>query len=116
MFGLVAGAAACAAGASDPQRPIALWCWAAIPAAAIAFSFCNHVLLPLAAHASLGKAICGLRVASVVDSRRPRLLQFAGRWLFGFYWTLVWVPIHVVSDSDVEQQDAVGLRVVRRAD
>ncbi|NED93113.1 RDD family protein, partial [Streptomyces sp. SID11233] len=36
------------------------------------------------------------------------------RWLFGFYWMIVFVPIHLAADSSVEQQDAVGLRTVRR--
>lgn len=97
---------------SDPQAPIVPW-WASLLTAALAFSFCNHVLLTCAARASIGKALSGLRVARVADGGRPGPLRLVGRWLFGFYWTLVFVPVHLASDSDVEQQDALGLRVVR---
>ncbi|MEV7525058.1 RDD family protein [Streptomyces sp. NPDC091371] len=107
LFGLGGGAGALAAGTAS-------WWWAAILAAALAFSFCNHVVLTSAARASVGKAVCGLRVVRAVDGGRPRFMQLVGRWLFGFSWMVVFVPIHVFADSGVEQQDAVGLRVVRR--
>nr|WP_245239003.1 hypothetical protein [Streptomyces sp. MZ04] len=58
--------------------------------------------------------LTGLRVVRASDGDRPRFLRLAGRWLFGFYWMVVFVPLHVVTDSGVEQRDAVGLRIVRR--
>ncbi|MDT9690567.1 RDD family protein [Streptomyces sp. P9(2023)] len=114
LFGLGGGVLAFASGSSDPQAPIASWWWVAILTVALAFSFCNHVGLTFATRTSIGKAVCGLRVVRAVDSGRPRLLQLVGRWLFGFYWMVLFVPLHVLTDSDVEQQDAVGLRVMRR--
>ncbi|WP_306337176.1 RDD family protein [Streptomyces sp. KL118A] len=88
--------------------------WAAGLGAALGFSLLNHTLLTRLTGASVGKLLTGLRVVRTSDAGRPRLLPLTGRWLFGFYWTVVFVPLHVVTDSDVEQQDAVGLRVVRR--
>ncbi|MET8682762.1 RDD family protein [Streptomyces sp. NPDC004732] len=88
--------------------------WAAALGAALGFSLLNHVLLTRLTRASLGKLLTGLRVVRAADAGRPRLLPLTGRWLFGFYWMAVFVPLHVLTDSDVEQQDAVGLRVVRR--
>jgi len=94
-----------------PQSPTV---WGAALGAAIGLSFVNHVLLTLAARASLGKLVAGLRVVRVSDGGRPSFFRLIGRWLFGFYWMAVFVPIHLATDSDVEQQDAVGLRMVRR--
>ncbi|MEV7193762.1 RDD family protein [Streptomyces sp. NPDC093510] len=82
--------------------------------AALGFSFLNHVLLTRLARASLGKLTTGLRVVRARDAGRPRLPALTGRWLFGFYWMVVFVPLHVLTDSDVEQQDAAGVRTVRR--
>ncbi|MGA4840288.1 RDD family protein [Streptomyces sp. G45] len=84
-------------------------------AGAVAFSLVNQVLLTWASRASVGKLLTGLRVVRAADGARPGLARLCGRWLFGFYWAVVIVPLHVATDSDVEQQDAVGLRVVRRA-
>ncbi|PSM38765.1 RDD family protein [Streptomyces dioscori] len=94
-----------------PQSPAV---WGAALGAALSVSFVNHVLLTLATRASLGKLVAGLRVVRASDGGHPRFLRLTGRWLFGFYWTVVFVPIHLATDSDVEQQDAVGLRIVRR--
>ena len=94
-----------------PQSPTV---WGAALGTAIGLSFLNHVLLTLAARASLGTLVAGIRVVRVSDGARPSLFRLIGRWLFGFYWTVVFVPIHLATDSDVEQQDAVGLRIVRR--
>ncbi|MGW1542430.1 RDD family protein [Streptomyces sp. NPDC002309] len=88
--------------------------WGAAFGGGIALSLCNQVLLTWAAHASLGKAVAGLRVVRTSDGGRPGFIRLCRRWLFGFYWMIVFVPIHVAADSNVEQQDAVGLRVVRR--
>ncbi|WP_055698667.1 MULTISPECIES: RDD family protein [Streptomyces] len=88
--------------------------WAAALGAVFGLSFLNHVLLTFATRASLGKLLMGVRVVRTSDGGRPTLLRLLGRWLFGFYWMVVFVPIHVATDSDVEQQDAVGLRMVRR--
>ncbi|WP_282794179.1 RDD family protein [Streptomyces sp. CC224B] len=87
---------------------------AAALAGAVAFSLVNHVLLTAACRASLGKLLTGLRVVRAADGGWPGLARLTGRWVFGFYWAVVAVPLHVASDSDVQQQDAVGLRVVRR--
>ncbi|MFI1484587.1 RDD family protein [Streptomyces sp. NPDC020747] len=95
-----------------PQSPTV---WGAALAAAIGLSFVNHVLLTLATRASLGKLLTGLQVVRASDGGRPGFFRLIGRWLFGFYWTMVFVPIHLATDSDVEQQDAVGLRIVRRS-
>ncbi|GHE60988.1 hypothetical protein GCM10018785_32600 [Streptomyces longispororuber] len=81
---------------------------------AVAFSLVNHVLLTAVCRASLGKLATGLRVVRASDGGRPGLVRLTGRWVFGFYWAVAAVPLHVASDSDVQQQDAVGLRVVRR--
>ncbi|MER5222149.1 RDD family protein [Streptomyces flaveus] len=94
-----------------PQSPTVL---GVALGAAIGLSFVNHVLLTLAARASLGKLLTGLRVVRTSDGGRPGLFRLIGRWLFGFYWMVVFVPIHLATDSDVEQQDSVGLRMVRR--
>ncbi|MEU9191065.1 RDD family protein [Streptomyces sp. NPDC048484] len=88
--------------------------WAAALGVAFGFSFLNHVLLTFVTRASLGKLTTGVRVVRTSDGGRPAFLRLIGRWLFGFYWMVVFVPIHVATDSDVEQQDAVGMRVVRR--
>lgn len=93
-----------------PQSPAV---WGAALGAAIGLSFVNHVLLTFATRASLGKLVAGLRVVRASDGGRPGFLRLTGRWLFGFYWMVVFVPIHMATDSDVEQQDAVGLRMVR---
>lgn len=87
--------------------------WGAALGAAIGLSFMNHVLLTIAARASLGKLVASLRVVRSSDGGRPGFFRLVGRWLFGFYWMVVFVPIHLATDSDVEQQDAVGLRNVR---
>ncbi|WJV46910.1 RDD family protein [Streptomyces flavofungini] len=122
VCGLTAGAAAGVKVVDGvvELRPSSPSVWGAAVGALLAVSFVNHVLLTLAARASVGKLLTGLRVVRVPDSdapaslRRPPFLRLIGRWLFGFYWTVVFVPIHLAADSDVEQQDAVGLRVVRR--
>lgn len=88
--------------------------WGTALGAAVAVSLFNHVFLTLASRASLAKLVTGLRVVRVSDGGRPGFLPLVGRWLFGFYWMVVFVPLHAVTDSDVEQQDAVGLRIVRR--
>ncbi|MFD0548388.1 RDD family protein [Streptomyces rectiviolaceus] len=94
-----------------PQSPAV---WGLALGVAVGVSFANHVLLTLAARASLGKVITGVRVIRACDGRRPGLFRLIGRWLFGFYWMVLFVPLHLATDSDVEQQDAVGLRMVRR--
>ncbi|MFC8128355.1 RDD family protein [Streptomyces sp. NPDC057302] len=95
-----------------PQSPVV---WGSALGVAVGVSFVNHVLLTLAVRASLGKVITGLRVVRASDGGRPGLFRLVGRWLFGFYWTVLFVPLHLATDSDVEQQDAVGLRLVCRA-
>ncbi|MGW0904317.1 RDD family protein [Streptomyces sp. NPDC002853] len=116
MCGLAAGAAT-GVEVSDgvvelrPQSPSV---WGAALGVALGVSFVNHVLLTQAARGSLGKLMTGLRVVRASDGRRPGLVRLTGRWLFGFYWMIVFVPVHVATDSDVEQQDAVGVRVRRR--
>ncbi|MEV6750834.1 RDD family protein [Streptomyces sp. NPDC051214] len=116
VCGITAGAAA-GVKVSDgvvelrPQSPAV---WGLALGVAVGVSLVNHVLLTQAARASLGKLITGLRVVRASDGHRPGLVRLTGRWLFGFYWMIVFVPLHVATDSDVEQQDAVGIRVRRR--
>ncbi|MET8556705.1 RDD family protein [Streptomyces sp. NPDC004959] len=95
-------------------RPGSPAVWGTALATALALSFLNHVLLTFAVRASLGKLVTGLRVVRASDGRRPGFLRLIGRWLFGFYWMIVFVPLHVAADSSVEQQDAVALRTIRR--
>ncbi|MGW6274264.1 RDD family protein [Streptomyces sp. NPDC055060] len=94
-----------------PQDPSV---WGLALGVALGVSFVNHVLLTQAARASIGKLLTGLRVVRASDGRRAGLVRLGGRWLFGFYWMVVFVPVHLATDSDVEQQDAVGVRVLRR--
>lgn len=89
--------------------------WGAAVGAALALSFVNHVCLTLVARASLGKLVAGLRVVRESDMERPGFFQLIRRWLYGFGWMVFSVPIHLATDSDVSQQDAVGVRIVRRA-
>ncbi|MEU9879304.1 RDD family protein [Streptomyces phaeochromogenes] len=116
VCGLAAGAAAGVKVVDGvvELRPQSAAVWGAALGTTLGLSFVNHVLLTLATRASLGKLIAGLRVVRASDSGRPGLFRLIGRWLFGFYWTVVFVPIHLATDSDVEQQDTVGLRIVRR--
>ncbi|MER5975500.1 RDD family protein [Streptomyces sp. NPDC001857] len=88
--------------------------WATALGAALALSFANHVLLTMVTKGSLGKLITGLRVVRTSGEDRVGFVRLVGRWLFGFYWSIVFVPLHLATDSGVEQQDAVGLRIVRR--
>ncbi|QEV19544.1 RDD family protein [Streptomyces alboniger] len=116
LCGLAAGAAAgvkVVDGVVEirPQSPTV---WTAALGAAFGLSFLNHVLLTLTTRASLGKLLTGVRVVRSSDGGRPTFLRLVGRWLFGLYWMVVFVPLHVAADSDVKQQDAVGLRVVGR--
>jgi uncharacterized RDD family membrane protein YckC len=89
--------------------------WGLALAVGALVSFSNHVLLTRLAGASLGKFLAGLRVVQTPGDGRPGFIRLCGRWFFGFYWIVVFVPIHLATDSNVEQQDAVGVRVVRRA-
>ncbi|GAA2641214.1 RDD family protein [Streptomyces vastus] len=116
VCGLTAGAAAGVTVVDGvvelrPQSPAV---WGAALGVTIGLSFVNHVLLTLATRASLGKLLTGLRVVRPSDGGHPGFFRLIGRWLFGFYWMVVFVPIHLATESDVEQQDAVGLRIVRR--
>ncbi|SCE33788.1 RDD family protein [Streptomyces sp. SolWspMP-sol7th] len=95
-------------------RPGSPAVWGTALVAAFGLSFLNHVLLTYAVRASLGKLLTGLRVVRASDGRRPGFFRLIGRWLFGFYWMIVFVPLHVATDSSVEQQDAVSLRTIRR--
>lgn len=120
LLALVCGLAAGAAAGVEvvdgvvELRPGSPAVWGGAVGALFGVSFVNHVLLGVVARASLGKLLCGLRIVRVADGGRPGLGRLLGRWLFGFYWAVVFVPVHVLADSDVEQQDAVGLRAVRR--
>ncbi|MFD5583844.1 RDD family protein [Streptomyces sp. NPDC057413] len=87
--------------------------WAAAFGSALAVSFVNQVLVAWTAQRSLGKLVTRLRVVRDSDGGRPRLSQLVRRWLFGFGWMLFAVPVHVATDSDISQQDASGLRIVR---
>jgi hypothetical protein len=114
--GLVAGVAVIAAGdrvqfMGSQDKAF----WLAALAGVIAGSFANQVLLTFAFRGSVGKLLAGLRVVAAADGRRAGPARIVGRWAAGFYWGLVIVPLHVAANSDVEQADLVGLRVVRRA-
>ncbi|WP_433340336.1 RDD family protein [Streptomyces sp. CA-253872] len=116
LCGLAAGAAAGVEVVDGvvELRPGSPAVWGTALGTALGLSFLNQVLLTWATRASLGKLLAGLRVIRAADGRRPGPLRLAGRWLFGFYWMIVFVPVHMATDSDVEHQDAVGLRTVRR--
>ncbi|MEU6444278.1 RDD family protein [Streptomyces sp. NPDC047046] len=116
LCGLAAGAAAGVKVADGvvELRPASPAVWGAALGTAVGLSFLNHVLLTYAVRASLGKLLTGLRVVRAADGRRPGFFRLVARWLFGFYWMIVFVPLHLATDSGVEQQDAVGLRTVRR--
>ncbi|GGM62281.1 hypothetical protein GCM10010106_05410 [Thermopolyspora flexuosa] len=88
--------------------------WIALAGIALGVSFCNHVVLTALGLASVGKLLTGTRLVRESDGARPGLLQMVRRWLWGFYWMLVIVPISVASMSDVNQEDMAGLRLVRR--
>lgn len=116
MGGVVAGYAVTVNTAGNPgpvgQQTVPPAFWAASVGAVLAVSFTNQVLLTLVARASLGKLATSLRVIRSSDEGRAGFVRLVGRWLFGFYWSIVFVPLHLAADSNVEQQDAVGLRTV----
>ncbi|MER5372326.1 RDD family protein [Streptomyces sp. NPDC002553] len=100
-------------GAAAPLLPSPLF-WATTLGAALTLSFANHVLLTLMRKGSLGKLTSGLRVVRASDGGHAGFVRLVGRWLFGIYWSIFCIPLHVATDSGVEQQDAVGLHIVRR--
>ncbi|NBE54036.1 RDD family protein [Streptomyces sp. YC537] len=81
---------------------------------ALAVSFVNHVILVLLARRSVGKALVGTRVVRTADGGRPRLHQALGRWLGGFFFGIVVLPLaFAAGGSEAEPQDFAGLRIVR---
>lgn len=115
--GLAAGVGSVAAKVSDRVaflEPQGRSFWLVALAAAVLVSFLNHVLLTVLARASVGKLLVGLRAVRESDGGRPRVGQALKRWLVGYYWAFVIVPIHVAADSSVGQEDLAGLRTVRR--
>ncbi|MFJ8308922.1 MULTISPECIES: RDD family protein [unclassified Streptomyces] len=90
--------------------------WVVGISAALCFSFLNHVALTALTRASVGKFLTGLRVVTPIGHRRPTPGEALGRWVFGLFWMVVYVPIHVLTDSSLDQQDAVGLQIMRRRD
>ena len=111
VTGLLAGLAIGVAASTSPGWPTP---WVAGLGGALAVSLVNHVLVTWAAQRSLGKLAAGLRVVRGADGGRPQLPALARRWIYGLGWMLFAVPLHVASDSDIRQQDACGLRIVRR--
>ncbi|MGW0076305.1 RDD family protein [Streptomyces cellulosae] len=111
MTGLLAGLAIGVAASTSPGSPTP---WVAGLGGALAVSLVNHVLVTWATQRSLGKLAAGLRVVRGTDGGRPQLPALARRWIYGLGWMLFAVPLHVASDSDIRQQDACGLRDVRR--
>ncbi|WP_406722668.1 RDD family protein [Streptomyces althioticus] len=111
VFGLLAGLVVGVAASMSPGSPTP---WVAGLGGALAASLVNHVLVTWATQRSLGKLAAGLRVVRDTDGGRPQLPALARRWIYGLGWMLFAAPLHVASDSDVQQQDACGLRVVRR--
>ncbi|NEB07305.1 RDD family protein [Streptomyces coelicoflavus] len=117
VSGIVVGTASAVAQAGHDVaqlQPASAAFWGVALGTALAVSFANHVVLTTVTRASLGKAVAGLRVVRSSDGGRARFIRLLGRWLFGYYWLIVFVPLHLATDSDVEQQDAVGLCTVRR--
>jgi len=110
VTGLLAGLAIGVAASTSPGWPTP---WVAGLGGALAVSLANHVLVTWAAQRSLGKLAAGLRVVRGTDGGRPQLPALARRWIYGLGWMLFAVPLHVASDSDIRQQDACGLRIVR---
>ncbi|MET9307588.1 RDD family protein [Streptomyces cellulosae] len=111
VTGLLAGLAIGVAASTSPGWPTP---WVAGLGGALAVSLVNHVIVTWAAQRSLGKLAAGLRVVRDTDGGRPQLPALARRWIYGLGWMLFAVPLRVASDSDIRQQDACGLRVVRR--
>ncbi|MFE5257246.1 RDD family protein [Streptomyces coelicoflavus] len=117
VSGIIAGTASAVgqAGQDVAQlQPASPAFWGVALGTALAVSFTNHVVLTTVTRASLGKAVAGLRVVRSSDGGPARFVRLLGRWLFGYYWLIVFVPLHLATDSDVKQQDAVGVRIVRR--
>ncbi|GGQ47420.1 RDD family protein [Streptomyces althioticus] len=111
VFGLLAGLVIAVAASVSPGSPTP---WMAGLGGALAASLVNHVLVTWATQRSLCKLAAGLRVVRDTDGGRPQLPALARRWIYGLGWMLFAVPLHVASDSNVRQQDACGLRIVRR--
>ncbi|SEL14587.1 RDD family protein [Nonomuraea pusilla] len=87
--------------------------WLTLLGVTVAVSFLNHVVLTLVGSASIGKLLGGIRIVREADAARPGFAQMTRRWLWGFYWMIVIVPISIASQSDVNQEDMSGLKVVR---
>ncbi|MFJ6309801.1 MULTISPECIES: RDD family protein [Streptomyces] len=111
VFGLLAGLVIAVAASVSPGSPTP---WMAGLGGALAASLVNHVLVTWATQRSLGKLAAGLHVVRDIGVGRPQLPALARRWTYGLGWMLFAVPLHVASDSNVRQQDACGLRIVRR--
>ncbi len=87
--------------------------WASVLAGGVAVSFVNHVVLVVMVRASTGKALVGTSVVRSSDGGRPRLHQALGRWLGGFLFGLIVVPLaFALGGSEAEPQDFAGLRII----
>ncbi|WP_078966259.1 RDD family protein [Streptomyces sp. WM6378] len=81
---------------------------------ALIASFLNHVVMVCLAHRSVGKALVGTRVVRRADGGRPRVHQAVARWLGGFLFGVVVLPLaFILGGSEAEPQDFAGLRIIR---
>ncbi|NBE95514.1 RDD family protein [Nonomuraea sp. KC401] len=99
---------------SDPLNGTLAY-WPAFVGALLVLSFCNHVLLTIALGGSVGKLLTGLRTVRTSDLEKPTIGQATRRWLWGFFY-IAYIPIMVVTGTDMDHHDIAGLRIVRRAD
>ncbi|MFI9236974.1 RDD family protein [Streptomyces sp. NPDC053079] len=102
---------------ADTPFPAVSALWASILAGGLAASFLNHVALVMLVRRSVGKALVGTYVVRRADGGRPRLHQAAGRWLGGFLYGVVVVPLaFALGGSEAEPQDFAGLRIIHPAE
>ncbi|MEU4832274.1 RDD family protein [Streptosporangium sp. NPDC023615] len=116
FLALNCGLAAGAIGGAEPGGGIVVTeprFWVTAIGALFGVSFLNHVVLTTISLASVGKLLTGLRLVRVADGTRPGPLRVVRRWLTGFVWAIIVVPISIASDSDVNQEEFSGLRLVR---
>ncbi|SDL17570.1 RDD family protein [Nonomuraea maritima] len=100
--------------ASDPLIET-IYYWPTFVGALLVMSFCNHVLVTIATGGSVGKLLTGLRTVRTSDLEKPAIGQATHRWLWGFLY-IAYIPIMVLTGTDMDHLDIAGLRIVRRVD
>ena len=99
---------------AGPYRETLVY-WPIFIAALLVMSFFNHVLLTIAFGGSIGKLLTGLRTIRISDLEKPTLGQATRRWLWGFFY-ISYIPIMILTGTDMDHHDIAGLRIVRRID